>query len=262
MAPDSQRFTVHSNVVTHRSEFFRAARRSVWLKDPTAPVDLQDEDPEVFSMYLKCVYFGTEAIRVDFEDEKRAFSSGKEAKQPGPDAFELSITAIDDEQDILGDNAVDDQNGTLVKLYILADKLGDPTTANMVMDELVRFHTEHNRNPIRKIVNLAYESTIHGNPLRKFLRDVYLHVYDSMSYDYFNAVDFPADFYRDLYVEFLRTKEANVDKSVNDVYNLAIADLSDVTGKCRYHQHDDDHPVCTPVRRCVGLKLTVKKTAG
>jgi hypothetical protein len=28
-----------------------------------------------------------------------------------------------------------------------------------------------------------------------------------------------------LYVEFLRTKEANVDKSVNDVYNLEIADL-------------------------------------
>jgi hypothetical protein len=144
-------------------------------------VDLQDEDPEVFSMYLRCVYFGTEAIRVDFKDEKRTFSFGKKAKQAGPDVFELSITAIDDEKDILGDNTVDDQNGTLVKLYILADKLGDPTTASMVMDELVRFHAEHDRNAIRKIVNLAYESTVHGSPLRKFLRDVYLHEYDSKS---------------------------------------------------------------------------------
>lgn len=58
--------------MTKRSEFFRAARSPEWLAvsaDPTKPVDCTDDDPDVFSAYLNCVYFGAEGgIRAEIPD--------------------------------------------------------------------------------------------------------------------------------------------------------------------------------------------------
>jgi len=34
----------------------------------TKPVDLGDDDPEVVSVYLSCVYFGVEALKSAIED--------------------------------------------------------------------------------------------------------------------------------------------------------------------------------------------------
>lgn len=59
---DQQRFTLHTDVFTKRSEFFRVARSPEWLVDPSKPVDLQDDDPEVFSAYMNCAYFGIEIL--------------------------------------------------------------------------------------------------------------------------------------------------------------------------------------------------------
>jgi hypothetical protein len=53
-----QRFTVHTDVFTQRSRFLCAVRKPQWLTDVTKPVDLTDEDPEIFQAYLNCVYFG------------------------------------------------------------------------------------------------------------------------------------------------------------------------------------------------------------
>jgi hypothetical protein len=260
MEPASQRFTVHSNVLIHRSEFFRAARRSVWLKDSTAPVDLQDKDPEVFSMYLKCIYFGKDVLETDLQIKKKEEQSEDKSEQPGPDSFGLPNTSLTEDEDALSDDVVDKHIETLVKLYILADKLGDPTTTNIVMDELVRFCDTHQRNPIRRVVELAYASTTHGNPLRKFLRDSYLHEYNSSEYLYFNDVSFPVDFYRDIYVEFLRLKDHNAANSIGSVYKCDVGDPSKTGfGRCFYHQHNDAHPLCKPIREIRGLILRLPK---
>lgn len=60
-----QRFMLHINVFIPRSEFFRAARSSQWLSDPQKPVDLKDEDVEIFSLYMNCVYFGSKILKVE-----------------------------------------------------------------------------------------------------------------------------------------------------------------------------------------------------
>jgi hypothetical protein len=143
----------------------------VWLKDTTAPADLQDEDPEMFSMYLRCVYFGKDALDTDVEAKKEREQSEDEYEEPGPDSFELPNTPRDEDVDLLKEDAVDKHIEKLVKLSILADKLGDPTTTNIVMDELVRFCDKHQTNPVYTVVRLAYDSTMHGNPLRKFMWD-------------------------------------------------------------------------------------------
>lgn len=78
-APGPQQlFTVHHDVLTARSEFFRAARSSQWMSDPSKATDLEDEDPEVFVYYLNCVYFGVDAIREGWRSIKyRSTSTGE-----------------------------------------------------------------------------------------------------------------------------------------------------------------------------------------
>ena len=60
--PDQQRFTVYHDLLTERSEFFRAARSERWSHDPTKPTTLDDVTVEVFSAYLHCVNFGAESL--------------------------------------------------------------------------------------------------------------------------------------------------------------------------------------------------------
>jgi hypothetical protein len=62
-APSSvERFTLHTSVLTPRSKFLHAARKPEWLDNPSKPVDLTTEDPEVFQEYLNLVYMGPAAL--------------------------------------------------------------------------------------------------------------------------------------------------------------------------------------------------------
>lgn len=61
-APDQKRSTVHQDLIVKRSNFFKAARSSLWTK-PDVPTTLDDHDPEVFSTYLHCLYYGADAIK-------------------------------------------------------------------------------------------------------------------------------------------------------------------------------------------------------
>ena len=60
--PSQQRFTVHHDLLVQRSEFFKAARSSRWTQ-PDQPTTLDDHDPDTFSTYLHCLYFGVDAIK-------------------------------------------------------------------------------------------------------------------------------------------------------------------------------------------------------
>jgi hypothetical protein len=76
--------------MTQRSEFFRAARSSQWLTDPAKPADLEDDDPEIVSGYLSCVYFGIEALKADIEDQAPKGDKVDEEDKVIKDAFAWS----------------------------------------------------------------------------------------------------------------------------------------------------------------------------
>lgn len=166
-----QRFTVHTNVLTHRSEFFRAARSSQWLTDPAKPVDLEDDDPEVLSAYLECVYFGIEAIKLDMECEdpdKPKLPNCDSEKQELMDTFEWSHGECQKrreqylEQCPVRGTPYSTVCGTqilwLVKTYLQADKLQDCETANLIIDEIIRFSKAILRSPTYEVVRLVYET--------------------------------------------------------------------------------------------------------
>ena len=80
--PLQQRSTLHTDVFTKRSEFFRAARSPQWLKDPTKPVDCEDDDPQIFEAYMNVVYSGTDGIKPEVEDQASPDTATSDFKQP------------------------------------------------------------------------------------------------------------------------------------------------------------------------------------
>lgn len=139
----------------------------------------------------------------------------------------------------------DQQTETLINVYLLADKLQDLATANIVIDELIRYGLEAEENPGFEAISIAYSATIHGSPLRRLLRGYHVHGTFSVFYMNLHVNDFPCEFYRDVAAEFLRAKDDNSEETVGETYGLT-ADVRYAMDRCHYHQHDDKHPRCVP----------------
>lgn len=248
----SQRFTVYTDVMTKRSEFFRAARDPKWLNDSTKPTDLGDEDPEIFSMYLNCVYFGIEATRTEFDRVEDHRGGHKQKYRVHPDAFDYPAglhKVADDEQDASeyeDSKHFEQRTETLIKTHLLADKLQDPQTANLIIDELVHSSKAAGLHISTRLTRLVYASTVHPNPLRKLLRDTLVHETYSREYMLVHDSIYPMELARDVAVDFLRLKDANETEILQSVYGPSVKDAKRAEDKCRYHQHDEEHPRCVP----------------
>jgi hypothetical protein len=157
-----QMFSIHEQVVTKRSEFFRAGRQKRWNQKNEAKMMLLGEDPYVFSAYLHTVYFGRDHLK----------------KLSGSDEDSNEDRSNEDDNTNTRDDSKDDKTAMfLTDLYLLADKLLDPVTANLVIDELAEFHDSLNHIGHTAVIH-AYASTKDGSPLRKLLRDIYVHDVD------------------------------------------------------------------------------------
>ena len=123
----------------------------------------------------------------------------------------------------------------MTKTYLQVDKLQDYQTANLVIDEIIRFSQVTLRNPTNEAINLAYEFTVHGNPLRKLMRDYTVHETLSTEYLDFHSSELHPDLLRDVAVEFLRAKDYNHFEYVEDVYHYGVAKVVE-TDRHYYHQ--------------------------
>ncbi|KAM0699252.1 hypothetical protein Q7P36_001299 [Cladosporium allicinum] len=261
-----------------RSEFFRAARSAQWLKDLTKPVDLSDYDADIFEAYLNCAYLGARIIKSKVEDEAPPAESlfrydhahsnpwlathgnGDERGEDGElleskdpqDAFTWSqqecerrcTEGFEEQTDY--DHACSDHLLYLAKIWVQADSLQDLVTANSIIDELTRFSYSKGYNPDDEVINLVYQSTVHGSSLRKLMRDFYLYSTRSSNYLIPHVANLPAEFYRDIFVEFLRVKENNPAPPYFQ-YGIGARCTASVRDKlmediCRYHNHDSRFP--------------------
>jgi hypothetical protein len=158
--PYRERFTVHQDLFIQRSKFFRAAASPQWKK-PGKTCRLVDDNPMVFAIYVHCLYYSTK----DLEER-----------------VEAGVVEVWDEDNgsiILEENAAFRLLAMMdvyVHLYILADKLLDPSTANYIIDELIGFASRNGCNIMNSTITNAYDSTIDGNPLRKLVRDWHISI--------------------------------------------------------------------------------------
>jgi hypothetical protein len=55
-APDDKDFFVHQDLICPRSEFFKKATKDPWKEAQERKVDLSEEDPDTFALYLELLY--------------------------------------------------------------------------------------------------------------------------------------------------------------------------------------------------------------
>ncbi|KAK0272965.1 hypothetical protein LTR35_012636 [Friedmanniomyces endolithicus] len=127
------KFFVHLSIIMERSPFFDAALTR-WKK-AGEPTTLADDEPEIFDYYLSLLYAGS------YQSHRAGIHDG------------------------------DVDIASLLKVYILADKVGDLTNANQVIDRLYRILWE-SVPTLHKVVP-AWRSTPPGSPLRRLLVDAF-----------------------------------------------------------------------------------------
>lgn len=212
----SETFSIHTSVFTQRSEFFRAARKPEWLAgDEKKPVDLKDEDPEVFNRYTNCVYFGPAALGHDADD----------IDYSTPDSIDYRCGVID----------------SLVRVYLLPDKLQNPATCNIAIDEILRWSYITRIVPSVKTVSYVYQHTPERSSLRVLMRNFW--IYDMDLDDAPPLDELPFEAVRDIASEFFRVKYEEWHQTIGDTFYKNHKAAEDT---CYYHQHDDKHPRCVP----------------
>jgi hypothetical protein len=219
---ESTRFTLHTNVFVAQSGFLSATRKPEWIaQNPGRPVDLKDEDPELFQAYMNCVYFGFESI------------------EHWADAFEHPphrATSANDEHNALFTK--------LISLYLLCERLIDFKAANMVIDEITRFSLNTGVIPLLAPTSLVYNSTAKGSPLRKLLCDYWMYDSGNIDRETLLADDFPVECLQDVALAVLKKfDEFPQNPFIRSDLALSVRTLC-LKEKCRYHLHDDKDPQC------------------
>lgn len=219
-----KRFPVYHDLLTARSNFFRLALAA----KPQEPVRLDDEAPDVFSLYLNCVHSGMEVVRAG------GALLGKRVHAVS-DGLENLVKRERDSEQSADENEHHPDGGrleALIRLHLLENKLQDPDMMNSAIDELVRMVDEDGLVPTQ--VNLVYSSTKRGDPLRALVRDVYIHEAESSEcHEFLWTGELHSEFWRDISLEYFRLKDAG--KSVVEVYGLKIGKDEGVN-RCDYYQ--------------------------
>lgn len=133
--PDQKMFTVQRDLLVSRSKFFDTVRSNRWTtrtQSSLKPVDLSEEDPDMFEAYLYCVYFDEVTPVARNEDGAYHYDS-------------------------------------LIELHTLADM--DFTTADLVIDKIISFVHERLMPPDLEDIRLVYDTTVEGSPLRRLFVD-------------------------------------------------------------------------------------------
>jgi hypothetical protein len=176
-------FTIHEDVITQRSKLLRTARQQKknWKKSKASM--LKDEDPQVFSAYLHTVYFGVVSLKNRTAEDAAGNATGNASRNKEVARF-------------------------LIDLYLLADKLLDSVTANMVIDEILSFF-DRNIGPLSGVTPHVYASTADGSPLRMLVRNFYIHEVNRSWPTSAGEWDLPTEFLQDFALEICRLQQEN-----------------------------------------------------
>ncbi|KAF1362452.1 hypothetical protein EJ07DRAFT_77735, partial [Lizonia empirigonia] len=152
-ATNRRAFLVHKSILTARSEFFCRALNGSWKESETKTVDLTEDVPETFDLYLNLVYKNQLPVATLDKDKLCALDWPNFSKYIGK------------------------EYRTLVDLYVLADKIQDIQAKNEALKAILQI--SHIRNhegrwftlplvAIRKI----YDCTPQGSSARSLCIDL------------------------------------------------------------------------------------------
>lgn len=150
----SEDFTVHTDPLKDSSDFFRAALDGDWLERSEGKIDLPDDDPSIFQIFIHWMY----AKEIDLEQ-------GPKEPRPWRDIPTSDLTASD----------------VLIDCFILDDKRGAVRFRNDVIDALIAAKSESHSLPDLIAISYAFENTPLISPLRTLLEDIW--TWDAENYE-------------------------------------------------------------------------------
>jgi hypothetical protein len=137
------------------------------------------------------------------------------------------------DKDLDGSGEVSDEHteNLLIDLYLLADRLVDPITANLAIDNLINVIEVYNQYYSVALVQRVYKSTTEASPLRKLILDHHLDGDPNTKLaDWLKGESFPSEFIRDLLFEVFAINKVNAREVIDDVY------CSKPLQSSKYHQ--------------------------
>jgi hypothetical protein len=126
-----------------------------------------------------------------------------------------------------------DHYTALIKLYVLADKLIDHTSANKVIDRILTYQNETRMLPRTAQVGMVYGLTTSGSPLRALMRNFVIHKARN-GYLGKDPGGLPGEMLADIAVEYLRIKNQGGGVTVGQAY------FSPMSDPCVYHHHPNE----------------------
>ncbi|KAI4922003.1 hypothetical protein J4E90_000431 [Alternaria incomplexa] len=139
-------FHIHKGVLCKTSAFFRNATKPEWTAPTPRPIDLSDERPDIFYLYVQWLYNGKIAVE--------------------------TMSSSDSDAEVRKHENVNFHS--LIQSYILGEKLMDTTFQNSVLKCLIECVKQEDNFPSDLTVKLAYERTTKHSPLRKLLVDFWV----------------------------------------------------------------------------------------
>ena len=213
VGPEKKLFAVHRDVICDRSPFFRAACSERWQQGSKA-IELLDDEPETFDTYLLCVYRN----KINIGDLK---SFGPEENKSEAE-FEGNYNH-------------------LLRIYILADKLGDVVTTNMVIEEMIEYSAKAKLFPAAFDLQLGFAETCETSPVQLLFVDHFVHEAGVRSIEWLcSEEEVPEQLLRRVLIRRAQLEMENPLKKVCDVYQTGFT----AAQKCRCHQHSSEHPRC------------------
>lgn len=200
---------VHTSILKQRSWFFSTASSDRWSQAGDL-VKLPVYDPEVFDIYLRCTYGGGACIRLDNEHLE------------APRLIRKSTGEEQEKVCIL-----------YAKAYVLADKVGDPASANSFLDSLVDDLFETGIVPGIESIEYVWTHSTGSSLLRKLFVD--LPVYVSGSYCW-ETTPKSSRMPQDFLVRIAREMASNLGRNRDEIVSDAFSDSYVEDNKSRYHQ--------------------------
>ncbi|KAH0528035.1 hypothetical protein TsFJ059_002947 [Trichoderma semiorbis] len=142
---DPVMYSVHEHLICRTSGYFKTAMKAHWETSTSGSIDLTEEDPEVFEIYLHWLYFGTLPVRNN---------------SPG----------------LEGNN----EYVQLAQAYVLGEFLQDVNFKDTVLDAILiksRSTASDGQTwfPLGPAIRCIYEGTRASSAARRLLVDLYNH---------------------------------------------------------------------------------------
>jgi len=132
---------------------------------------------------------------------------------------------------------------------LLADRLQDFRTSNVVISELIKYATDNSVVPRSSTVAHVYKSTVAGNPLRRLMRDFWVlnGCLDARVDTDAEPVPGLVEALLDIYHESIRLLRRDDSARILNVFWQHL----EARRKCYYHVHGQGVPACEPEREII-----------